>query len=432
MNYRLRRAGVAALVGCWVFARAALAADSADATLTLREAIEATLQANPGLAVYPSRAAAIAGQRTTAELRPPLQLNAGIENVLGSGALNVADAAEVTLSLSKVIELGEQRQARVGIATQRVDMLRAEQQVTELDVLAEVTRRFIDTAAAQESLAAQQRNTALAQQTVDLLQPLVAAGQTPQAEQVRARAALARAQLEESHAVATLQAARISLASMWASQSVDFAAVSAGLLEAGDAGDLAGLLMDVEANPDILLFASEERLLDAQVREAISDQRGTAQWTAGVRHLSDIGDTGFVVGFSMPLGSRERATGAIATARANYSEVASKRAIALNNMRAQLQGLHLQLQQAILEVNTLRADVLPQLNTALEQTRSAYLGGRYSYVELVSAQAEVLDAQRAMIAAATSAHLLRVEIERLSGGALDTETGNAATQENNP
>ena len=95
-------------------------------------------------------------------------------------------------------------------------------------------------------------------------------------------------------------------------------------------------------------------------------------------------------------------------------------------MRAQLYALHLQLTQAILEVNTLRDAVLPQLDTALEQTRSAYLGGRYTYLELVSAQAEYLDAELAMINAATDVHLLRAEIEHLSGATLNS------TQESNP
>jgi cobalt-zinc-cadmium efflux system outer membrane protein len=129
----------------------------------------------------------------------------------------------------------------------------------------------------------------------------------------------------------------------------------------------------------------------------------------------------------MPLGSRTRASGAIATLEANLRDVAARRDIALNQMRAQLHGLHRQLTQAILEVNTLRDAVLPQLNTALEQTRTAYLGGRYTYLELITAQAEYLDAELAMINAAADTHLLRTEIERLSGVAL-----NGTAPETNP
>jgi cobalt-zinc-cadmium efflux system outer membrane protein len=255
----------------------------------------------------------------------------------------------------------------------------------------------------------------------------VEAGQTPASEQARASAALERARLAEGNARVTLEAARVNLASMWASQIPQFEGVSAELLTTGGSGDLTNLLLGVESNPDLLLFASEERLLEAQVREAMSERRGTLQWTAGIRHLRAAGDTGFVVGLSMPLGSRERAAGAIATAEANFREVAARRDIALNLMRAQLYSLHLQLTQAILEVNTLQDSVLPPLNSALEQTREAYLGGRYSYLELTTAQRETLDAELALITAAADAHLLRAEIERLSGAALNPDS-----EETNP
>lgn len=393
------------------------AADPADEVLSLREAIDATLLANPQLEIYTFREQALEGQRSTASLRPPLQVNANIEDALGSGSLNGLDRAEFTLSLSRVIELGEQRDARANVVSQRIDLLRAEQRVTELDLLADVTRRFIAVAASQEQLALQQRATALAEQTLDALAPLVTAGQSPASEQARANAALERARLAESHAQITLEDAKIDLAAMWGSQP-DFERVSADFERVGIAGALSDVLLELDANPDLLLFASEERLLDAQLVEVRSEQRGTVQWSAGIRHLRESGDTGFVLSASLPLSARERASGAIATARANMQEVASRRALAANRMRAQLSGLHLQLTQAILEANTLRNVVLPQLDSALQQTREAYLGGRYSYFELVSAQQEYLNAEGALIEATTDAHTLRAEIERLSGAAL--------------
>lgn len=404
-------------LGLLLFAGTARAAEPPGTLLSLREAIDATLEANPQLDIYRFREDALAGQRTTANLQPPLQINTGIENAFGSGALNTLDSAELSLSLSRIIELGGQRAARVGVVNQRVDLVRAEQRIAELDLLAEVTRRYIAVAAAQEQLDLQQRATALAQQTLDALQPLVDAGRTPASEQARASAALERARLAEAHAQATLDAAKVQLAGMWAA-APGFSRVSADLLQVGNTGELSDLLLDLDMNPDLLLFASEERLFDAQLREAQSEQRGTMQWTAGIRHLRDGNDTGFLFSASMPLGTRERAAGAIATVQANRQELASRRALALNRMRTQLTGLHLQLAHAIVEVNTLRTAVLPPLDSALQQTREAYLGGRYSYLDLVSAQQEYLDAERALLDAATDAHLLRAEIERLSGAAL--------------
>jgi cobalt-zinc-cadmium efflux system outer membrane protein len=409
-----------ASVGLWLVP--SYAAEPTGNELSLRDAITATLAANPQLNVYPFRAAALAGERDTAALAPPLQLNGNLEDAFGSGQLGGIDRAELTLSLSRVVELGGQRAARVAVAERKSRMVDADRRITELDLLAEVARRFITLASAQEVLALTQRATILAQQTLDALAPLVEAGQSPASEQTRASAALKRAELTEARARTELEAARLNLAGMWNSQSPSFTRASANLRDPGSAGDLNSLLIGLDGNPDLLQFASETRLREAELLEARSQQRGTVQWTAGIRHLREAGDTGFVLSASLPLGARARAGGAIASAQAQLSAVTVEREVVLNRMRTQLQTLHARLRQAILEVNTLHDAVLPQLETAQKQTRAAYLNGRYSYLELISAQAEYLDAERTLIEAATDAHLLRTEIERLTGEPLSSST----------
>ncbi|HTR00921.1 MAG TPA: TolC family protein [Candidatus Acidoferrum sp.] len=400
---------------------------AADSTLTLRDAIAATLQANPQLQVYRFRAQALRGEQTTAGLTPPLQVNSLLENVLGTGSANGIDGGELTLSLSRVIELGDKRAARIEVVSRRLDLLDAQRRIEELDLLAEVTRRFIAVAASQQQLALRQRAVTLARQTLDNVQTLVVAGQSPAAEQQRAAAALARATVEQGQADNALQTAKLELAESWASQRPEFTGVSADLLAVGTAGDIDALLQTLDGTADIQLYAGEERLQQAKLLVAQDERRADVQWTAGIRHLGAVNDTGFVIGASMPLGSERRATGAIAAAQAEIAEVAGRRDVALNRLRTQVSVLHLQLQRAIADVQALRDQVLPPLASALEQTRAAYLGGRYGYLELASAQSEVLAAEQSLLDAAAKAHLLRVEIERLSGAPL-----NAVNTESKP
>src|SRR5690606_36436689 len=126
--------------------------------------------------------------------------------VLGSGDIGGIGRAEFSLAFSRVIELGDQRAARVKVNSRRLQLLQAEQRVEELDLLAEVTRRFVAVAAAQERLALQGRAVALAQQTLTALEPLVTVGQRPAVEQARARAALEQANLAQAHARTALEA----------------------------------------------------------------------------------------------------------------------------------------------------------------------------------------------------------------------------------
>lgn len=424
MNLCVRKAAAAFLCwlcsACGVLHSVAFAADPSG-ELSLRVAITATLEANPQLQLYPIRQQVLRGESLTAALPPPLQLNAGAEDVMGSGGLNGMERAEFSLSFSRVVELGDQRAARVNVNSRRLQLLQAERRVEELDLLAEVTRRFVTVAAAQERLALQGRAVGLAQEILAALEPLVTAGQRPATEQARARAALERANLAQAHARTVLEAARIALAALWGA-SPRFERVRANLRNPGTGGELEAVLAALDGNPDLLALAGEQRLREAELRQAMSTQQGTVQWSVGIRHLRELGDTGFVLGASAPLGSKDRATGAITAAQANLRGIGVQREVMLNRLRSQLSTLHLRLEQAILEVNTLRDAVLPQLDSAQQQIREAYLAGRYGYLELVGAQREYLDAEFALVAAAEDAHLLRAEIERLSGLPLNPQT----------
>ncbi len=384
-------------------------------TITLRDALTATLSMNPRLRSFPLRNEALLGEKEIADLKPPFMLGAEVEDALGTGDIRDFTGAEATLRLSSVIEMGGKRAARVGTVNRRIDVLNAEQRVVELDLLVEVVRRFIDVAVTQEQVALQTLSTVIAQQTVDLIEPLVTAGQAPQLETDRAQAALLRAQLAEQAANARLGSARIRLASMWARNTPQFDAVSSNILTVEQAGSIESLLAELASNPDIEIFAAESRLLEAELRLAQTRQEGDIQWSAGIRHLKEFDDSGFAFGVTIPLFNKARASGAERSARANLQEVEVRQLTALNAIEGEIRSLHRALQQAIAEVNTLQLQVIPVLQDVQQQTLQAYGAGTYSYVELITAQQEFLDAQLSLISSAGNAHRIRAEIERLSG-----------------
>jgi len=394
----------------WVNAQEALTG-----TISLRDAFEAVMQSNPRLRSFQFREEALLGQRESADLNPPLRANGGIEEFLGSGNLQDFSATELNIGLSQVIELGGKRQARLGVANRRIDLLAAQQRVVELDLLGETTQRFIDVVAAQELLELQRRATEIANQTIELLEPLVAAGRSPQLEQDRAEAARIRAEAAQAMAVAMLDSARIRLSAMWAISEPQFDSVDANLLAVGTAGSLQTLLSNLDSNPDIAIYGSEERLHEAELRQANTMQQSNIEWSAGVRHLRELNDTAFTVAVSMPLFAESRAQGQIREARARLQEVEAQRAVTMNRLTGEITSLYQRLNQTISEVNLLQDEVLPRLESVQEQSRAAYENGTYSYLELISAQQEYLDAELALINSATTAHKLRAEIERLTG-----------------
>lgn len=400
---------------------------AADATPTLRDAIRAALAHNPDLATFEYEFRANEADRRTAALKPPLEAGIGLENFLGSGATAGFDAAELTLSLSQVIELGGKREARIASIDASREALRATRQAAQLDTLAEVARRFLAVAEAQEKLRLAQRGLDLATATVRAAEERVQAAKAPHVELDRATVARQRAQLELQGTRSGLDAARRLLAAMWGASdaSLDGAAlgeVQARLFDLPEAGEYATLLARLEQSPDLLRFASEERLRESELRLAVAQQRADLTVGGGLRRLQAGGDFALVASVSLPLFAGKRAGSAITAATARRDAVGAQRNAALVRARSDLYALHQQLRDAIAVVQALEATTLPKMEEALQETQYAFERGRYGYLELVDAQREYLAVQRERIDAAALAQTLAIEIERLTNAPLAEES----------
>lgn len=397
----------------------AMAGEVPEKVLSLREALSITLQRSPELQVYPDRMQSLLAARQSAGQRPATNLGISVENALGSDQLSGFDSAELTLSLSSVLELGDKRETRAGIVDSRMDRLTSQQRVEELDLLAETARRYIRVLEADALLGLQDESLTLAEDALALVSPLVRAGVAAEFEQNRAGAAVSRARLQRQYAETELKRSHIALAGMWGSQAPDFDVVQGSLFNIGSAGDINAMLLALEDSPDLVLLASESRLIETRLLERQSREHADLQWNIGLRQLRELDDTGLVFGASMPLGSRGRAAPGIAEAEADMAAVEAERQAQLSRLRNQLILTWESLQQSINEVNVIRDEILPQLDSVIEDTRQAYENGNYSYQELVDARQEYLDTEYELITRAADAHELRIELERLAGVSLE-------------
>ncbi|MGB5234907.1 MAG: TolC family protein [Candidatus Macondimonas sp.] len=404
-------------VACWFMALALHAAIPEDPDLpplTLPQAVAKALARNPDLQGFEFRLRAQDGQALTAALSPPLSLRAAVENLAGTGAARGADGAEASFALSRVIELGGKRQRRLEASGAARGALEIEREAAQLDVLAEVARRLIHVAADQQQQGLVRRTTELAQATLEASEQRFAAARVPEVEVNRARIGLARARLDEEHAEHELRASRRQLAAMWGDTEPDFGRVEVDLYRLPDIGRFDDLLARLERNPDALRYASQARLRDAEIRLAQTRSWADLTVSAGVKRLQETQDQAFVMSVEMPLLGRSRAQGEIVQADALRGQVDATAHAHRVKVQAQLFALHQELQHAVAEVEMLRLDVLPEMEAALQATEYAFRRGRYSYLEWVDAQRERASLNRALIAAAASAHLYQVEIERLT------------------
>ncbi len=285
-------------------------------------------------------------------------------------------------------------------------------------MLAELARRFIHVASDQEQLRLTARATELAEETAAAARARVAAARAPEVELRRANVTLARAQIEREHAEHELLSSRRKLAAMWGDVELEFGEVAADLYRLPAADSFETLLARIDDNPDFARFASEARLRDAEIRVAEARSRANFVVNAGIKQLQQSDDQALVFGFTMPLGTDKRAQSGIAEAAALRGETDAELAAHRISAQAQLFEIYQELRHAITEADILRASVIPEMEAALEATRVAFERGRYSYLEWVDAQRELVEVQRALITAAANAHLYRTEIERLTGESL--------------
>jgi len=384
-------------------------------TLTLADAIRAALATNPDLVASRYEIKAADARVEQARLRLNPELTVSLENFAGTGETRGTKALERTLSLSQVIELGDKRGLRTSVALSDRDLLEVERQAHQLDVLAEVTRRFIELVAAQDRVALATSIQEIAQRTADAITARVQAARSPEAERSRAGIALSRATIEVRQAQSELRSARLALASLWGSTDPAFGATQVDLFAMEAIEPFETLVERLDRNPDFVRFASEGRLREAELKLARAQARPNLTFSAGLRRLNIGNDTALVAGFSMPLQLFDRNQGAIREAEVRLTQNTAARRAAFLRAQATVYGLYQELLASRDRAQTLRAEVLTQAEQALQQTRSGYERGRFSYLELATAQQEVLDIRAAAIDAAADAHRVLAEIERVTG-----------------
>ena len=404
-------------------------AHAEETSLTLANAVSRTMAQNPSLRVFDLRLQGLEGSRLTANQAPAYEAGLEVENALGSGTLQGVDGAEYTLSLSSVIELGGKRRARTGAVSSRYDLMEAEREAETLDVLGQVTQRYVATLALQEKLDLATQSVELSEAILNTVTRRTKQGAAPEAEVLRAKAALAQSRIAHSALQTEYEKRKMALASLWGETRVDFQRLQGDLFRFESSERFEVLYQQASESPVIRVYASERRMRDAEIRLARSQSESDIRWQIGARRLETTGDTALVAGISMPLFAGRRNRGEVQAARAARDEVQYRQEEALLQLHALLFEAYHTRQQNIDAVEQLRSTVLPDLTKALDLTRQAYERGRYSYVEWTASQRELLSAREALVEAAATALLNQALIEQLTAQSMTQgQTASALNQ----
>ena len=408
------------LFGTLGFSSSFAAEPPVQSPLTLDEALVVVLENNPVLLAGDYQAQATAAKIRQAKQSTPVNVTLELENFAGSGRFSGDDLLEATLSLGKVLELGNKAGLRGDIARNEAALLGNEQDAERLDLLAEAARRFIHVVVDQERLKIARDKLALAKRTAAIVDKRVRVGKSTDTERRWTRIAVARAETELEHAEHELATSRLKLATQWGKTEAGFSSARASLFALNPLGPFDELAQLLERNPDLTRYAGEQRLADARLRLAQSRRRMDIELSGGVRYHNVTDDSALVLSASIPFGTRSRAAPGIESSRLlsdRHPLLFKQRQLELH---ASLFELYQELSHAYSASQTLREQIVPEAELALRDYETGYRSGRYSLLELIDAQKTLLDAQLESVMTAADFHKYRIEIERLTGQALST------------
>jgi outer membrane protein, heavy metal efflux system len=383
-------------------------------TLSLHEAIARSAQSNPELKAFGYALSAQDGRTLQSGLKPNPELVIDVEDALGTGARRGFSGAQTSVALRQQFERGA-AQVRVAAAQAERGALDADLVEKRLDIAVETARRFAKVLSDQARLDVTQTAIMLAQQSVAAVQLRVQAAKAPDAELARALAQLARVALEHEDVEHELLTAKYQLAAMWGAEEITFDIAAGSLENLPKLAEFERYVARIDANPSVQKFQAEAQLRTAELQLAQQRRKPAWQLHAGVRRFEQGNDFAGIVGVSIPLTWNDQAQGEAASAQANLEKVDADRVAAQVKLKAHLFSLYQELGHALHVIQKLDHDVLPRMQDALKQTDYAYMRGRYSYLELLAAQRELLELKVARIEAASDAMRYAIEIDRLIG-----------------
>ncbi|MDQ3201678.1 MAG: TolC family protein [Pseudomonadota bacterium] len=388
--------------------------------LLLKQAVARSLASNQSLAADAADLRAVETRAEREALPTSYFVGGDLENVAGTGSLSGVQSAETTLRLGRVIELGGKRAARQALGGAEIARQQSAAFIARLDLASRTTGRFIEVLADQQRLDYARERVKQAERTRREVSTWVAAARNPESDLHAAQIAVAEAELEREHAEHELASARMTLAASWGSFEPDFPSVRGDLSELPAIESFEALTLRLPETPGQRRALLESEVLAAKRRVAEASAKPDLTVSLGVRRLEAFADQGLVMSVSLPLGSKTRASLAIAEADAQLAALNSRRLAQHVESHQNLFEKYQELIHARTEYQALRTRMLPKAEQALAFTRRGFEAGRFSFAALAQAQRTLFDLHERSIEAAARYHTRLVEVERLTAVSMET------------
>jgi len=350
-----------------------------------------------------------------AGLGPNPELEVEFENFAGGGDRAGTRSLETTLSLARTFPLGGDIERRRALADLRAQQAGWDYEAARLEVLTEVTRRYVELLAAQERVALAGDALTLAERVRDATDKRIAAGDAPPIDAARAAVPVATARVHLRRAERRQGAARQRLALTWAAREVTFQGVAGSLERLQVPPAAARLVALVSENPRVARWAVEISARRAEGALARAEAAADVTVRAGYRYGRADDAGALVAGISLPLAVIDRRQGDVLAARLGEAAAAGRRREAERRVEAALSDAYMRLAAGFDEAVAMRDEALPPATAAFELTRRAFEQGDLALIDLLDAERTLVELRSAYLDALKGYHLAVADIEGLIG-----------------
>ncbi|MDH5547469.1 MAG: TolC family protein [Gammaproteobacteria bacterium] len=338
-----------------------------------------------------------------------------VENLGEQGDYAFRQHGEITLSVGKVLELGDKALQRKALASERNALQMNEQHRVGAELYAEVARRFVQVLSDQQRVGIAIEKRVLAMRVAKVVDQRIKAGKTSSAEQHQINIMQSRARLDLLQAEQNLAISRTRLAALWGDTEAKFDVVSGDLFALAMHGTYEELIEELKNSPIV-----KKRLLEAAVIRARGKlERGKrvpdVELAAGIRYLRDSHSGALNLSLSMPIGSGARAKPAEREQQLLLQSEELNTLQLQQDLKFRLYQLWMEQKQTKVEFDTLNQHILVESENVLAEVERFYVQGRYSLKELIFAQQALVEAREERLVAATAYQLLKIDIEQLMG-----------------
>lgn len=392
---------------------------SKTANLTLREAVERAVAHSATMKAASIEIDARHAEAAQASFRPNPELSLEVENFAGSKSKQGFDAAEETLQLSQVIELGDKRLKRLAAGQLEASLAAWDFEAARVAAAGRAAEAFVDVLAAQERLTVLRDFVIIADKTRSNVDARVKGGKASAIELDRADVAVARARALADAEMARQKAARIKLSALWGTAGTGFEHAAGRLGRDRAAPSIEHVKSLLEGNPSIARWTDEVgrrfAALEVERSKAIPD----ITVGAGVRQFNEDDSTALVASVSMPLQVFDGNQGSIAAAERRVSKAEFEAEAARNDLLGSLADVLGALHVADAQAKAFESKVLPAATSAFDKTRAGYEEGKFDLLNVLDTQRTLFEARLDLVNALADYEKARVQVEALIGRGLN-------------